>query len=686
MSRTMANASRLIRRSGRNGNYLLPALLASTSLIGLPVLAADSLPTGGSVVAGSVSVGISGNAMTVTQGSDRAIVNWNGFSVGAGHSVNFVQPNAGSAILNRVTGSATSTIAGSVTGNGQVYLINPNGIAITPTGTVKVGGGFVASTLDIKDQDFLEGRLLFNGGGSSAGVSNQGIVTVGRGGYAALIGGTVRNSGLIAVPLGRIGLGSGERATLDLSGDGFLQVALPTAAGAEGQGALVENGGTLSAAGGMVVLTATTAREAARKAVNLSGTIEAKTIEGRNGAIVIGGGEGGSVALSGTLDATAATGTGGSVTVTGAQVALAGAVVDASGAAGGGTVKVGGDRRGQGDTQRAETTTVDAKSIIRADATEKGDGGQVTIWSDSKTLFDGLITARGADGGRGGEAEVSGKRTLAYNGFTDLSSATGLFGTLLLDPYNLTISTVPSQNVTGTDASGDNSVLNVSALTTALSGANVTVSTGSGGGQDGDITVATDIVWSANSVLTLSAAGNIAINGAIRATGTSAGLVMEYGSGKDYSIGQGGSVSLTGTSASLQIGESGSLQSYTLIRDLSALAAISSDLSGRYALAQDLDASATPYTAAVITGTFTGTFTGLGNSINGLTINSSASNAGLFSRLGAGQIRDLTLSGGSVSGTSNVGSLVGDIMAAGTVHNVSALDVQIGRASCRERV
>nr|WP_194246360.1 filamentous hemagglutinin N-terminal domain-containing protein [Martelella limonii] len=55
------------------------------------------------------------------------------------NSVNFVQPGVNAAILNRITGSTPSSIAGAMSGNGQVYLVNPNGIAITPTGTVRAG-------------------------------------------------------------------------------------------------------------------------------------------------------------------------------------------------------------------------------------------------------------------------------------------------------------------------------------------------------------------------------------------------------------------------------------------------------------------------------------------------------------------------------------------------------------------
>ncbi|MBP2551603.1 filamentous hemagglutinin family protein [Neorhizobium galegae] len=639
---------------------------------------AGSLPTGASVAAGQVAVGSSGAAMTVTQSSDKAIVNWNSFSVGNGYSVNFVQPDQTSAILNRVTGTTTSTIAGSVTGNGQVYLINPNGIAITSGGSVKVGGGFVASTLDMKDEDFLSGKLSLEGNGASAAVSNQGVITVGRGGYAALIGGTVSNDGVIAVPLGKVGLGSGEQATLDLSSDGFLQVALPTKAGAEGKGALVENQGTVSADGGTVVIAAATAREAARNAINMSGVVEARTVAGREGEIVLGGGEGGRVAVSGKVKATAAAGKGGKVKVTGKAIALAGAEIDASGGAGGGSVKIGGDRQGSGDTQRAETTSVDAATVIRADATEAGKGGDIVVWSDQKTDFAGLITARGAGAGNGGEAEVSSKAVLAYTGYADLSAASGTFGTLLLDPYNITISSASASNSSGLTATGNDSIINVKTLETALAGANVTVTTGNDGSQTGNITLASDLSWSANTLLTLSAAGSVSIAAALKATGTSAGLVLTNAS---YTIADGGSVTLSGANATLSIGGN----AYTLIHTFLDLDSVNYlGLSGRYALANDLDLSDRTFNDSLIsTGTngFTGVFAGLGNTISSLTINSTKSYVGLFSTIGAGgAVRDLDLSGGSVTSTGdNVGSLAGYNY--GSISSISSTQTVAGKAS-----
>ncbi|WP_440409078.1 MBG domain-containing protein [Neorhizobium petrolearium] len=662
------------------------ALAAGAGLL-RPALA-DPLPTGASVAAGQVSVGSAGKSMTITQGSQNAIVNWNSFSVGQGHTVNFAQPGSSSAILNRVTGSTTSTIAGSLTGNGHVYLINPNGIAITKTGNVKVGGGFVASTLDTSDEEFLKGKRTFAGKGTSAAVENSGVITIGPGGYAALIGGRVSNDGLISVPMGKVGLGSGEEATLDLSGDGFLQVAVPTKA--SGADALVKNGGRISADGGRVVISAATAREAARNAINLPGTVEARTISGRQGEIVIGGGAGGSVSVSGRLNVTASGGgKGGKVKITGKSVKLNGAVVDASGAAGGGTVEVGGNRQGKGPLQRAETTAVDRKSVIRADATEGGAGGDVVIWSDEMTVFDGLITARGTGLGSGGEVEVSGKAKLDFTGAVDLTAENGRFGNLLLDPYNVTIALRPSSNSNGMTPTGNDSVIDVLTLQNALATANVTIATGgsgSPGSQAGDITVAVagNLFWSSDSILTLSAYGDIHIDSPIVATGANAGLVLNYGdfatsgsasTGSDYFVHR--PVTLSGANAGLTING----QAYTIIRSAEQLQAMNGNLGGNYALAGTLDLEPAmtwnDETGMVPIGDyadpFTGTFTGMGNSIEWLLLmKPDREAAGLFG-VSSGTIRDVNLYLGIASGAKYVGSLVG--VNSGIVKNASSRGV-----------
>lgn len=515
------------------------ALLAGTCLSALHPALAGELPAGASVASGAVGISSPGaGTMTIQQSSAAAIINWQSFSIGTGATVNIQQPTTSSALLNRVTGTTTSTIAGQLNANGQVYLVNPNGIMITPTGTVRAGGGFVASTLGITDEDFKAGKRTFAGTGNSAAVVNQGAIEVGRGGYAALLGGAVENAGTISVPLGRVGLGAGERATLDISGDGFLEVAVPS--GSVGDKALIQHSGRIRADGGRVEMKAATAREVARQAINLSGVVEARTVGGRSGAIVLGGSAGGTVKVSGRLDVSAirqgrrtasvrsGSGVGGSVTITGDRIGLTGATIDASGRKGGGTVRIGGDLQGGGTLPHAGSVVTDSKTQILADATETGNGGRIIVWSDAFTSFGGLIRARGgANSGDGGFAEVSSHGVLDYTGQTILTAARGKFGTLLLDPYDIYIESGPTTNGSFVP-SGNNSVINATDLQNALATANVTITTsGNSGTQAGNITVGAPLTWAQATTLALTANNNIVVAAPISAP--QGGLTLNAG-------------------------------------------------------------------------------------------------------------------------------------------------------------
>jgi filamentous hemagglutinin family protein len=141
---------------------------------GLAPLAAQ--PAGGRITAGTGSLASAGGLTQVNQTSDRMIVDWNSFSIPAGATVNFNQPRALSAVLNRVTGADASAIFGTLSANGRVYLLNPNGVLIGPSGRVQTAG-FVAATTHLSDQDFLRGTGLNLTGGTDASVVNRGRVS-----------------------------------------------------------------------------------------------------------------------------------------------------------------------------------------------------------------------------------------------------------------------------------------------------------------------------------------------------------------------------------------------------------------------------------------------------------------------------------------------------------------------------
>lgn len=117
------------------GNGALVGALVAGALLGVAPGAGFANPQGGTVVGGAASIGAAGNSLTVKQTTNRAIVNWKSFSIGNGQTTRFVQPSASAAILNRVTGGDPSVLLGRLQSNGQVYLINPNGVMVGPNGS-----------------------------------------------------------------------------------------------------------------------------------------------------------------------------------------------------------------------------------------------------------------------------------------------------------------------------------------------------------------------------------------------------------------------------------------------------------------------------------------------------------------------------------------------------------------------
>ena len=120
---------------------------------------ADGLPANPSVQAGAVRFDTSdASRLRITQTSGKAIIDWEQFSIARGSSVQFIQPSSAAIALNRVTGTQESRIDGSVLANGQVWLLNPNGVLIGRSGEVQAAG-FLATTLGIDERDFTEGRV-----------------------------------------------------------------------------------------------------------------------------------------------------------------------------------------------------------------------------------------------------------------------------------------------------------------------------------------------------------------------------------------------------------------------------------------------------------------------------------------------------------------------------------------------
>jgi filamentous hemagglutinin family protein len=413
---------------------IMAACLAiySSSSLGLPK---GAVPAFGKATVEQTSA----TQLNIKQTSLTAGLDWSSFSIAANERVSISQPGSSSVLVNRVLGNDPSQILGKLQSNGSVWLINPRGIFFGQNSVVDVGG-LLASTLSITNENMFSGRLtLSKGSGSNAGdIVSEGLITAPQG-SVVMVAPQLTHSGRIEAP--RVGLLAATDVQLDLEGDGLIFFNPRNDGSLQTRLNLL---GSVKADGGTAEMRAVARAGFADTVLNLEGVVQARSIGKRNGSIVIDGGRSGITQVSGQLDASgAATGErGGDIRVLGDRVGLFGnATIDASGAAGGGTVLVGGALYGAGDVPTASQTVVGANARINASATDKGNGGQVVVWSDGSTTFQGSIEARGgANGGDGGFVETSGKQTLIFRGTVNTLAPKGETGTLLLDPQDIVIS------------------------------------------------------------------------------------------------------------------------------------------------------------------------------------------------------------------------------------------------------
>jgi len=658
---------------------------------GLLVCSANSwaLPTGEQLVAGQAAVSTpNAGQMQINQASQKAVINWQGFSINPAEAVNIQQPNTQAALLNRVVGQDASQIQGQLNANGQVYLVNPNGVLFSNTAQVDVGG-LIATTHNITNQDFISGNNHFTQNGATGSVENHGTINAKDGGVVALIGTQVTNTGTINTPKGTTALVAGKTVDLDFQGDGLVALNVTEAA----LNAQLNNQGTIQADGGRVVMTAKAANQLLDTVINQNGIVKAQGLIERNGEIMLDGGDNGAVNVSGTLS-TDGQNTGGAISVTGKAVQLNnGATVTASGQAGGGVINI-------GSKQTTQQTNIAENASVNAIALAHGNAGTINVlanMNNGTVNVAGKLNATALNTGNGGNIDTSAaKITIADSANISTQAKHGNSGTWLIDPYDFTIA------ATGGDITG-------AALSIALTGGNVSIQTAAfsatctgavcGAGNiagNGDIFVRDVITWVANN-LTLSAFRNINIDSNLNGSGT-AQLALEYGQGalaagntSDYVV--RAAVNLpAGNNFSTRLGSDGALTNYTVITTLgvvndattTSLQGIQNNLTGNYALGGNIDATpAQNWASATGTGfepigtyysMFTGQFHGLGHTISNLSINSARTfdGVGLFGDVGTGGIlRDIGLINTLVTSSNGlVGTLVGENY--GTIGNAYA--------------
>ena len=291
------------------------ALLSGFSILlrYTPVLAA---PTGAQVTGGAGTVTQSGNTTTVQQNSADLSLSWQSFNVGANETVNFVQPSASAIAVNRILSNSGSDILGHLNANGQVWLINPNGVLFGRGAQVDVGG-LTASTLDVSDAAFASNLRTFSGAGTGS-VVNQGSIRAADGGYVALLGNQVSNQGLISARLGTVALGAGSAATLTFDGRQLLHLRIEASTVND----LAQNRQLIEADGGQVIMTAGARDSLLASVVNNTGVIEARGVEDHGGTItLLAGMRAGEVHVGGSLDASGHTP--GAIETSGASLSVA---------------------------------------------------------------------------------------------------------------------------------------------------------------------------------------------------------------------------------------------------------------------------------------------------------------------------------------------------------------------------
>ena len=443
-----------------------------------------AMPQDGQVAGGQGTISQSGQQLTVNQVSERLAIDWQSFSINKNETVNFLQPSGDAVALNRVLGNNPSAIFGALNANGKVFLLNPNGILFGQTAQVNVGS-LMASTLNMRTADFMNGKYSLNNAGFAGSIVNEGNIQTAEYGAVALIAPVVTNNGTISAYKGIVNLTAGDKITI---GNDLVTLEVDGAA----VDAEIINHGQITADGGRVFLTVKTAQYLANQIVNTGG-IKANRFQEKNGVISLVGGnvensgtiiaQAGAVnlaatdavQLSGVIQVANAAGIAGQINISGEKINIADGLLDASGSAGGGQVRVGGGWQGGEGLRWSDAVVMNDKATIDVSANGFGDGGSAVLWSRAFTGFYGSIFARGGEqGGNGGRIETSSHKNVDIASKTiDVGANYGSAGQWLIDPQVLNIVVsggTKTPPIYSTDNPGTTQSVNVSSIEAVSSG------------------------------------------------------------------------------------------------------------------------------------------------------------------------------------------------------------------------
>ncbi|MFA7083279.1 MAG: GLUG motif-containing protein, partial [Arcobacteraceae bacterium] len=270
--------------------------LVVSALLGSCVIS-FAAPSGGVVTSGNANISQNGKITNINQSTQKASINWNQFNVAHDEIVNFKQPDINSITLNRVIGNEKSVINGALNANGQVWLLNSNGVLFGKGAKINTAG-LLATTKELSDTDFQAGNYNFKGN-STASVINLGEIDISNSGYATLLANTVTNEGTIKAVKGSVRLVGANEVTINLNGNSIMELTVNKGV----LDALVENKGAIYADGGEIYLTTNAVDELLKGVVNNTGIIEANSVDGITGYVELFA-HGGTANVAGTINAT----------------------------------------------------------------------------------------------------------------------------------------------------------------------------------------------------------------------------------------------------------------------------------------------------------------------------------------------------------------------------------------------
>jgi filamentous hemagglutinin family protein len=449
-------------------------------------------PIGEKVVYGQADFSREDNKLIINQSSDKTIINWSDFSISTNETTKIIQPSLSSSMLNRVTGSDISRIYGNLESNGKVYLINQKGILIGPEGKINTNG-FIASTLDLEDCEFINGKDLHFISDLNSSIQNLGSID-GLDGEIILIAPHISNNGSIEAKRNKVSLLASDNVLLKEDGSNTL---VKSNCSIDNKGIIESVEIELRASNGNIY----------SLAINQEGVIKAQGIENKNGRIILAAE--GTIETSGEFNANDTHG--GKIHILADEIYIKNSSrIDASGLLAGGEILIGGDKKGiNPEIKNSLNIRLDEDVSIKADAVN-GDGGKIVIFAEDRTECIAKEISAQSLGlyGNGGFVEVSGKRYLLLTSHPDLRSKNGRAGDFLLDPVDVLI----RRNDTVVPPAGN--IWNDAYINDQLISGNLTIDSSGGVGGSGTITINNDVIinWAAEHKLTLSAYMNIFVN------------------------------------------------------------------------------------------------------------------------------------------------------------------------------